>query len=244
MSDPIQRFDKWQRLQHTLGMLVFTLLVVTGLPQKFSDAAWARAVLGFFGGVNLARYFHRAAGVAFAVLVVVHFGKAAWGLLGRKVDLSMVFTRKDLLDASLALRHQLGLTPEHPRYDRFEYKQKFEYWGLVLGGMIMIVTGLILMYPTWATRLMPGDFIPMSKVAHGNEAVMATLVIVFWHMYNAHLAPEVFPFDRSIFTGKISRERMEHEHPLELARLEAQAKAATPAQPTEPPAPAPGKEQG
>jgi hypothetical protein len=29
----------------------------------------------------------------------------------------------------------------------------------------------------------------------------------------------VFPFDTSIFTGKISEERMEKEHPLEYERL-------------------------
>jgi len=226
MSDHVQRFDKAERIQHTFGMIVFTLLVVTGLPQRFSDAGWARAVLDLFGGINLTRYIHRASGVAFTIMVAIHFGKAILGLLRRDVDLGMVFTRQDMLDANLALRHQLGLTEEHPKYDRFEYKQKFEYWGLVLGGMVMILTGFILMYPTLATLVMPGDFIPMSKVAHGNEALMATLVIAFWHMYNAHFAPEVFPFDKTIFTGKISRERMAHEHPLELARMDAQAKKA------------------
>jgi formate dehydrogenase subunit gamma len=62
--------------------------------------------------------------------------------------------------------------------------------------------------------------VPAAKVAHSSEGLMALLVVIVWHIYNAHLAPEVFPFDKSIFTGRISRERMEHEHPLELARAE------------------------
>jgi hypothetical protein len=44
-------------------------------------------------------------------------------------------------------------------------------------------------------------------------------VVITWHIYNAHLNPDVFPFDRTIFDGRISRHRMEHEHPLELERM-------------------------
>jgi hypothetical protein len=54
---------------------------------------------------------------------------------------------------------------------------------------------------------------------------MAFFVITIWHIFNAHLNPDVFPFDASIFTGKVSRERYVHEHPLELARLEGGAPA-------------------
>ena len=57
-----------------------------------------------------------------------------------------------------------------------------------------------------------------TKVAHSNEGFMAFLVVIVWHIWNAHLAPEVFPFDRSIFTGQVSMEKMHHEHPLELER--------------------------
>jgi hypothetical protein len=66
----------------------------------------------------------------------------------------------------------------------------------------------------------PGQIIPAAKVAHSNEGLMAFFVITIWHIFNAHLNPDVFPFDPSMFTGKISRERMLHEHPLELARIE------------------------
>ena len=51
----------------------------------------------------------------------------------------------------------------------------------------------------------PGELIPVAKVAHSNEGLMAFLVVITWHIYNAHLTPDVFPFDTAIFTGKISR---------------------------------------
>jgi formate dehydrogenase subunit gamma len=218
----VQRFTFKQRLEHAAGMTVFTLLVLTGLPQKFSEEGWARLLVNGFGGIGTMRWVHRAFGLAFTLLVFAHFGRALLAVVKRTIDLSMVPTRKDLLDAVVALKRQLGMSEEHARFDRFDYKQKFEYWGLVLGGMVMITTGFILLVPSLATVVLPGQFVPMSKVAHGSEAMMAFLVIVFWHIYNAHLAPEVFPYDRSMFDGMISRERMVHEHPLELARLEAQ----------------------
>ena len=61
--------------------------------------------------------------------------------------------------------------------------------------------------------------IPAAKLAHGNDGLMAFLVVILCHIYNAHLNPDVFPFDTTIFTGKISAERMHHEHPLEYERL-------------------------
>ncbi|HET6440003.1 MAG TPA: hypothetical protein VFG59_18200, partial [Anaeromyxobacter sp.] len=61
---------------------------------------------------------------------------------------------------------------------------------------------------------------PAAKMAHSSEGLMAFLVITIWHIFNVHLNPDAFPFDPAIFTGKIPRERYEHEHPLELARLE------------------------
>ncbi|MDP3112414.1 MAG: hypothetical protein Q8M71_09970, partial [Thermodesulfovibrionales bacterium] len=91
--------------------------------------------------------------------------------------------------------------------------------GVVVGGILMIATGAILWVPTVAARFFPGEFIPAAKALHTNEALLAFLVIVIWHIYNAVFSPEVFPIDTVMFTGKISKERMIHEHPLEYERL-------------------------
>ena len=131
----------------------------------------------------------------------------------------------DVQRAIVTLRYYLGVADKAPPFDRYDYRMKFEYWGLVAGNVIMVVTGFVLYFPALAARLMPGQIIPASKVAHSNEGLMAFLVITIWHIYNAHLSPDVFPFDTSIFTGKISRERMLHEHPLELARMEGKSLA-------------------
>jgi cytochrome b subunit of formate dehydrogenase len=220
MSDYIVRFDLKQRIEHFITMVVFALLCLTGLPQKFYQAGWAHTLVHLFGGVDATRWIHRICGITLAVSTVVHFSNAILLMLGRKTYFSMVPTKKDFEDAILQLKYYLGMTERHPLYDRFTYKEKFEYWGLVIGNVIMVLTGFILFFPVQAASIIPGQFIPAAKVAHSNEGLMAFFVITIWHIFNAHLNPDVFPFDASIFTGKVSRERYQHEHPLELARLE------------------------
>lgn len=219
----IVRFSLQQRIEHFITMVVFALLCLTGLPQKFYTHGWAQALVHVFGGFDATRWIHRAAGVVLAVSTVVHFGNAIATMLSKKVGFTMVPTRKDFEDAIQQLRYYLGATDRHPQYDRYTYKEKFEYWGLVVGNVIMVMTGLALFFPVQASLLLPGQIIPAAKVAHSNEGLMAFLVITIWHIFNAHLNPDVFPFDTSMFTGKVSRERYEHEHPIELARLEGRA---------------------
>ena len=131
----------------------------------------------------------------------------------------MVVHKKDFQDAIDNIRYYLGLSEYGARCDRYDYKQKFEYWGVVVGGMLMIGTGLALWFPAIVTRLLPGELIPVAKAMHTNEALLAFLVIAIWHIYNAIFSPEVLPLDTVIFTGKISRARMIHEHPLEYERM-------------------------
>src|SRR3990172_2018561 len=131
----------------------------------------------------------------------------------------MVITPQDFLDAINMLRYSVGLTPHHPRYDRFDYRQKFEYWGILFGAVIMIATGAVLWFPAIVTRLLPGELVPAAKEMHSGEALLAMLVVLLWHFYDVILSPAVLPLDTAMITGKISRERLAHEHPREYERL-------------------------
>ncbi len=221
MSPSIQRFSVFQRIEHVAMMVMFTALCLTGFPQRFFTASTSQAIVDALGGIGMTRLIHRVAGVLFTAQAVWHLGSAIVAIFRRKSTLSMVPSRRDFTDAVTTLRYYLGLTREHARFGRFDYRQKFEYWGLVFGTLLMVGTGLILLFPLATASVLPAQIIPAAKVGHGSEGFMAFLVILIWHIYNAHLSPDVFPFDTSIFTGKISRERMEHEHPLELEQIDA-----------------------
>lgn len=219
MTDAVVRFSARQRAEHLAVMTLFIVLAVTGFPQKFFEAGWARWTIEALGGIDRVRWLHRVSGILFAALAVVHVVSALALTLSGRSSWSMVPARKDFADAVVMLRYYLGISDERARFDRYDYRQKFEYWGLVLGGAVMVATGFMLYLPALVTRFLPGELIPAAKVAHSNEGLMAFLVVIIWHIYNAHLSPEAFPFDTSIFTGRVSRERMHEEHPLELLRL-------------------------
>ncbi|MDH3626664.1 MAG: cytochrome b/b6 domain-containing protein [Acidobacteriota bacterium] len=211
----VVRFSKWTRLQHSLVIVLFGLLLLTGLPQKWPYVEMSRWVVDMLGGVFLVRWLHRAAGIVFGVLVVAHVVGAVMTLARRRGQPTMFFSIDDFKDAIQTMRYYLGRAESQPRFGRFDFRQKFEYWGMLFGSAIMLVTGFVLLFPIVTARLLPADLIPAAKVMHSNEALLAFLIILVWHMYGAILNPEVFPLDTSIFTGKISKKRLKHEHRLE-----------------------------
>ncbi|HET7214291.1 MAG TPA: cytochrome b/b6 domain-containing protein [Terriglobia bacterium] len=221
MNTYIIRFSVWQRVEHALVILFFVILAMTGLSQEYFQMRWATWLIASLGGVEGVRWIHRTTGIAFTVLVVLHMSAALFKVTTGRARPSIVPTRKDFRDAILMMRYYLRLSDQKARFDRFDYRQKFEYWGMVIGSLILIVTGFMLYFPVLTTRFLPGEFIPAALLAHGKEGLLAFLIIITWHLYNAHLSPEAFPFDPSIFTGKVKRERMEEEHPLEYERMVA-----------------------
>jgi formate dehydrogenase gamma subunit len=215
----IRRFSNYRIIEHQLNMTAFAILVITGLSQKFHGYNLSQWIIINLGGVDAVRLIHRYAGVCFTVLTIGHIIIASAGVVFWKWPASMVVNRKDFTDAIENIRYYFGTTDHPARCDRYDYKQKFEYWGVVVGGLLMIATGLILWFPAGVVKYLPGELIPAAKAAHTNEALLAFLVIIVWHLYNAIFSPEVFPLDTAIFTGKISVSRMKHEHPLEYERI-------------------------
>lgn len=215
----VKRFSLPRRFEHILAIVTFVALIVTGFPQKFDTSGFGHWVLGLFGGLDNARYVHRAFGVVFCLHAVTHLLVVVLGALRGTMRMSLLPVTQDLRDAWQNLRYYMGYRAHGPKLPKFDYRQKFEYIGLVLGGLVMVASGLVLMYPMLLAQFLPASLIPAAQVAHSNEAMLAFLVLVIWHIYGAVLSPEVFPIDRSIITGYVSAEELEEHHAQEYDRL-------------------------
>lgn len=211
------RFDRWQRTEHALLLLSFTLLALTGLPQKYSLTYWGSTLIWLLGGIELTRLLHRTAAIVLMLETIYHTVMVAYKVLIKRVRLTMLPSWQDVIDGFHAMGYNLRLAKTPPRMGRYTFGEKVEYWAVIWGTVIMVLTGFMLWNPIATTIFFPGQWIPAAKAAHGGEALLAVLSIVIWHMYHVHLKH----FNRSMFTGHISRHEMENEHPQELLEVEA-----------------------
>ncbi len=215
----VERFSLAQRIEHFFLLLLFNLLALTGLPQKYSSTGWAERLITVLGGIGRTRFIHRSAAVLLIVFGVYHLVMvlAARNRTVRRHDMGLSI--RDLREVIADVTYLVGGSRARPQIGRFDYRQKFEYWAVLWGTVLMAVTGLIMWFPALVTRWLPGVVIPASRVAHGGEALLALFAVIIWHFYNAHFRPDIFPMDPAMFTGKIPLERMEHEHRGEFEEL-------------------------
>ncbi len=216
----VERFSLAQRAEHFVLLLLFNLLALTGLPQKYSTTGWGERLITVLGGIGQTRFIHRSAAVLLILLGVYHLVMvlATRTRVVRRHDMGLSI--RDLREVIGDVKFLTGRSRERPPIGRFDYRQKFEYWAVLWGTVLMAITGLIMWFPTVLTRWLPGVVIPASRVAHGGEALLALFAVIIWHFYNAHFRPDIFPMDPAMFTGKIALERLEHEHRGEFEELQ------------------------
>ena len=212
------RFDRSQRLEHLVVLVSTGILALTGLPQRYHEAGISRTLINTMGGIEIVRNVHHFFAILLAVGAFYHIIRVMYGILAKGTRLTMIPTFRDVAEAWQMLMYFLGRTKEKPRFDRYTFAEKVEYWALVWGTAIMGITGFIMWFPTKATLFLEGWWIPVSKMAHGWEAVLATLALLLWHFYHVHIKS----LNTSMFTGKMSREHMLEEHPMEYARIVAE----------------------
>lgn len=232
------RFTVGERIQHWTLAASFIVLALTGFALKY---AWQIPGLEAQTGALARGYIHRAAAVVFIVLSVYHVLYLAFTRRGRDNFRALVPRLRSAKDAVCrcaacfrlgppsaadwrnliqTVKYNLGLTKTRPAMGRFTYAEKMEYYGLIWGSAVMIVTGLILWFETpFLNRFRYWTF-ELATTVHFYEAVLATLSIFVWHFYFTIYNPRVFPLSRTMITGEISREEMEIDHALELAAAE------------------------
>jgi len=213
------RFSKSERWQHLLLLSSFSLLVISGFMYTFKitipGAPWFQ---------ELRAVAHRVAAVMFIIYCIWHFGWLLFTKRGRGFLVAMLPRPKDLADLVWTVLYNLGLISVRPKYDRFNYAEKMEYFALLWGAVVMILTGFLLWFEARFIHVFPIWVVNAANLIHLMEAVLATLAIIVWHFYHAHLSPDVSPMATQWITGYLTEEELEHEHPLELERIKSELK--------------------
>lgn len=218
LEEVVVRFDVHQIIQHIVLVVSFVLLALTGLPLKFNELGISQWWIGVWGGVDTTRGIHQFAAWLMVADCVYHLGYlgVTTALLKRPLPVAMIPTVTDARNLFLEIRYFLGLTRERPQYGRFDWKAKFDYWAIFWGMPVMVLSGFIMTYPVLVTKFAPGWVVSISYVAHTDEALLAVGWIFLVHFFFNHFSPGIFPLNKSIFTGRVPKERYQREHPLEL----------------------------
>jgi cytochrome b subunit of formate dehydrogenase len=229
MQNPMMfRMTANQRWQHLILLTSFIVLVITGFALKFPNS-WIAALLGNGNGEKLRSIIHRIAGVALIGAGIYHIFYLAMAKEGRRLILDIAPRPRDAFDAWATMRYYLGLSKEKPKFGRFNYAEKAEYWALVWGTGLMAVTGVMMWAKVWVGDLLARWWVDVATAIHFYEAILATLAIVVWHFYQVFFDPDVYPMNWAWWDGKMPVEHYRHEHELDTEALaEAEANADKP----------------
>jgi cytochrome b subunit of formate dehydrogenase len=177
------------------------------------------------GGIEQVRIIHHFSAFVMMIVSGYHVLVLGYKIVVLRVPWTMLPGIEDGQHLIQDVLYYLGFRKHRGYYGRYNYAEKMEYLAVVWGTVIMGLTGFMMWNPITTTSVLPGEYIPAAKAAHGAEAILAVLAIIIWHFYHVH----VKQFNKSMFTGKMNREEMRHEHPAELAQIED---GKTPKRPT------------
>jgi cytochrome b subunit of formate dehydrogenase len=230
MQNPFMtRMTVNQRWQHLILLVSFIILVITGFALKFPNTWFAHT---FGMGENLRSIIHRIAGVVLIGAGIYHLFYLAVAREGRRLLRDIAPRPRDAFDVWKTMRYYLGLGGEKPKYGRFNYSEKAEYWALVWGTALMGLTGIMMWAKVWVGNLLARWWVDAATAVHFYEAILATLAILVWHFYQIFFDPDVYPMNWAWWDGKMPVEHYAHEHPLDTESLaEAQPKPPSPAAP-------------
>jgi len=241
------RMNLAERIQHWLLISTFFLLIVTGLPLFFYDFKLFKWLLPSGRAFYVRGIVHRTAAVVMIGNIVWHVLYTIFTKRGRNNLKEMLPGTKDLRDAFELFWHNIGITrflnrrgifskffkanpywlfESSPRYGRYNFIEKFEYWALGWGSLVMIASGFFMWQVEISLRFFPLWVHDIFIIVHGYEAILAFLSVIVWHMYNVHLNPEVFPMSKVWLNGKITGKELRLLHPLEYEKIEAERRLA------------------
>jgi formate dehydrogenase gamma subunit len=223
------RMSRNERIQHFILLITFFTLVITGFALKFPESLWVSWIRKLLGenAFELRGDIHRVAGLIMILDSLYHLGYVTFTVRGRQLIKDFMLRKQDAIDFIQSMKYYMGKVKQRPRFGRFSYIEKAEYWAMVWGTLIMGLTGFILWFENLSLPVISNLGIDISTAIHYYEAILATLAIIVWHFYFVIYNPDVYPMNKAWITGYLTEEEMELEHPLELEQIRLKQQAST-----------------
>ena len=221
----LRRFNGNDRIFHLFLMISFLVQTVTGFVRLFGMTPWGEKLVPLLGGYEVLLRIHQVTGILMTIGFFLHAA-----ILIRKIDLrrindsifgpdSMVPNMKDARDMWQNTLYIVGMGKQ-PRFERWTYWEKFDYWAVFWGMPLLSITGFMLIFPMITSRFIAGWWLNIAAYLHRAEAVLAVSYIFIVHFFINHLKPTSFPMSETMFSGNISLEDLMNEKSEWAARLE------------------------
>jgi cytochrome b subunit of formate dehydrogenase len=204
---PQFRMFGFERLQHALLAVSFIILAWSGFALKYPGQWWARPMLFWEASTPVRSVVHRIAAVVFVAVTVMHVISLLSSPRLRQHWRGLWPKRRDVTEAAGGFAYNIGLLARRPTQSEHSYVEKAEYWAVVWGAVVMILTGVVLWANAVALAWLPKSVLDVATAVHWYEALLATLAILVWHFYSVIFDPDVYPLDTAALTGFSTRPR-------------------------------------
>ncbi|ODC01930.1 hypothetical protein A3197_01020 [Candidatus Thiodiazotropha endoloripes] len=220
----IERFSPGERWLHTGLIVCFMLLSLTGVAWMTIETEFGKLLALPFAGAEGAVWVHRLFGLMllgiFSAHIIYLIRSAVIGKPGflRGPD-SLVWTWNDFKAIHQHMAWLFGRR-EHPVFDRWSWWQKFDYWAVWWGLVIVGTTGLVMFDSVLTTSVLPGWMMNVARWIHKVEAILAMAHIFVVHFFIESYRPSAFPLNAHIFHGAAELQALEQEHPAWIERMQ------------------------
>jgi formate dehydrogenase subunit gamma len=218
----VLRFTPFERFAHWLTAVSFVLLALTGLNITFGKLVLLPITTpeSFSAIAQVAKYVHNFVSFAFVIglaTIVTLFFKDN---IPDKVDLQW-------------LRQGGGfIKSKHAHARRFNAGEKAVYWGALLAGIAVIVSGFVLLFPFYGTNIFG---MQIAQVVHAIVAVLF-IALILGHIYIGTLGMEG-AFE-AMGTGEVDLNWAKEHHDLWLQEKLAEDRVSSTTGPPSSAAPA------
>ncbi|MBT3250369.1 MAG: hypothetical protein HOF29_07915 [Candidatus Marinimicrobia bacterium] len=224
----VMRFSVFERTLHFGIIISFLSLAATGLPLKYSHSELATWFVNNLLGFKTAALLHRGAAILIFIIFLIHLIILAnKAFVQKKKGIffgpdSLVPNIQDFRDFFSHIAYFIGAKNKEPKFGRWTYWEKFDYFAVFWGMIIIGMSGVTLWFPELFSRMFPGWIINAAHIIHSEEALLATAFIFTIHFFNTHLRPGAFPMDEVIFTGRLTEEIFNDDRSLQKDLLSEQ----------------------